>query len=181
MGEIRDFYPFKLVIGILMSCIERRTELTDELIQHFGKPDYQSEDFEFNFTDYYAEEMGSHIRRFFISFEDLVAPDTLSDIKIETNRIEEGWAFGGKRKVNLDPGILSLSRFILATTKDNVHRIPLKKGIFGEVTLIYERHAFRDLPWTYADFRSEGNKKALDEIRKIYKEQLKALGKQGHS
>ncbi len=177
MGEIKAFYPFKLVMGILISRMERKPELIEKLKGRFGGIDYESGDFPFSFTDYYDGEMGGSIRRFFVSFSDLVNPESLADIKIETNGIEEIFSDGGMRRVNLDPGILSLSRFILATTKDNVHRIPLHKGIYAEVTLIYERHAFQDLPWTYADFRSEANKAALEHIRSLYKDQIRTLKK----
>ena len=51
-----------------------------------------------------------------------------------------------RRRVNIDRGFLSLSRLILATTKDNAHRIPLEKGIYGEITLLYQKQAFQEMP-----------------------------------
>ncbi len=62
--------------------------------------------------------------------------------------IEDAFREGGDRTLNLDPGLLSLSRFALATTKDGSHRIPLRDGIYAEVTLVYERGGFHPLPWT---------------------------------
>ena len=75
--------------------------------------------------------------------------------------------------MNLDPGLLSLPRFVLATTKESAHRIPLEEGIYAEITLLYEKGSFRPLAWTYPDFRSEGYIVLLNEIRLRYKSQLK--------
>ena len=114
--------------------------------------------------------------RFFVSFEELADPSDFAEIKITTNRLEEIFASDGKRKVNLDPGMLSLERFMLATTKNNGHRIPLSNGIYAEVTLRYVKKEFRDLPWTYADYRSGSYKRILEEIREKYRKDLKRQG-----
>jgi hypothetical protein len=74
--------------------------------------------------------------------------------------------------VNIDPGLLSLSRFILASSKDGSHRVPLCEGVFAEITLVYERGGYRALPWTYPDYRSSEYLDILAEIRKLYKAQL---------
>ncbi len=58
----------------------------------------------------------------------------------------------GKRQVNLDPGILSEERLILATGKNYTHRIYLRNGIYGDLTLIYGKGSYRTLPWTYPDY-----------------------------
>jgi hypothetical protein len=96
-----------------------------------------------------------------------------------TNKIEEeytGAASSGAaagRKVNLDPGLLNLSRFILATTKDNSHRIPLEKGIYGELTLQFSKKDFQTLPWTYPDYTTREYRDILIRIREIFKNNLK--------
>ena len=120
-------------------------------------------------------EMGSGIRRFFYSFVNLVSPDQLPDIKIRTNELEEKFATPyGNRKINLDPGLLSLSSLILATTKNNVHRIPLQKGIYGEITLMYVNKEYQTLPWTYADYRTPAFHAIFKEMRTLLKKRLKA-------
>ena len=151
MGAIEPFAKTKLIMGVLSTLPEKKEELRHLLVDEFGPIDYESQEFDFTFTDYYVPEMGSGIKRFFYSFVNLVSPDQLPDIKIRTNELEEKFAAGGNRKINLDPGLLSLSSLILATTKNNVHRIPLQKGIYGEVTLMYVNREYQTLPWTYAD------------------------------
>jgi hypothetical protein len=171
MGTAGVFGREKLVIAILISAIGRRDELLAHLAERWGPVDYASDPFPFTFTHYYDAEMGSSIDRFFISFERLVDPARLAQIKQETNGIEDLFRENGSRKVNLDPGLLSLPRFILATTKENAHRIPLAGGIYAEITLLYGKGSFRPLPWTYPDFRSEPTLSILNKIRARYKSQ----------
>ena len=176
MGQIKTFYPEKLVLAILISGPKLKTRLLDILKEHFGELDYLSRELDFTFTRYYDREMGRTIKRLFVSFQPLVSPETFWEIKIKTNRLENNFREEGKRKVNLDPGLLSLSRFILATTKDSSHRIPLNSGIYGEITLLYKRKSFRPLEWTYPDYRDPEYLEILKNIREIYESQLKKLG-----
>jgi hypothetical protein len=172
MGSAGAFTPEKLVIGILTSRPGRTAELTAGLSARWGAVDFSCDPFPFPFTDYYNNEMGVPIFRFFLSFDRLVDPARLAEIKKETNALEEGYREEGRRKVNLDPGLLALARFTLATTKENAHRIPLADGIYAEITLLYHKGGFQALPWTYPDFRSEHYLSILNRIRARYKTQL---------
>ena len=87
-------------------------------------------------TDYYAPEMGEELCRVFVTVHEPVDPALLADIKLETNRLEELFATDGRRRVNIDPGLMALSRFVLASTKDSSHRVPLRDGIYAEITLV---------------------------------------------
>jgi len=174
MGSINEFSKVCLVIGVL-STLKDEGEVLQLLEKKFGKISQISEKYDFSFTDYYDEEMGKRPERWFIVFQDLIDPQNLAEIKIQTNQIEEFFAKDGKRRINLDPGILSLSNFILATTKDRSHRIPLKKGIYGEVTLIYKDKKFNALDWTYADYRSEKFEELFKAYREDYKKKLRSL------
>ena len=177
MGRIEPFTPWKLVIGILFAGAEPPPALGPRLEAEFGEADYTSPVLPFTYTDYYTQEMGTPLGRRFFGFRRLVGPERLADIKIATNKIEEEYprqATGGPgRQVNLDPGILNLSRFILATTKDNSHRIPLEKGIYAELTLRYTRKDFEALPWTYPDYATREYRDILREIREIFHQTLK--------
>lgn len=174
MGSIREFVPEKLVMAVLVSRPEVRPRLAEALQAELGGVDFTGGETEFSSTRYYEREMGTPIRRFFLSFQRLVPPDALADIKVRTNRIEDEFRVEGRRKVNLDPGLVGLSRFILASTKDSAHRIPLRLGIYAEITLVFERGEFRPVEWTYPDYRSPEYRQALGEIRRIYAAQLRA-------
>jgi hypothetical protein len=175
MGEIGQFVLEKLVIAVLVSDEKFLEKLIDKLEYTFGTIDYKSDVLNFNYTDYYNLEMGRNIKRIFFSFQKLASPDKFSTIKLQTNEIENFFLLDGKRPVNLDPGLLSVKRFMLATTKDNGHRIPLQKGIYGEVTLLFVNKNFQALPWTYIDYQSNDYFKILKEVRIIYKNNLKEL------
>ena len=173
MGIIGDFTPEKLICGVLTSRIELLDDVKHELCGRFGVLDYESGPFPFDFTDYYDREMGSPIMRFFLSFKELIAPDSLAEIKIFTNKVEERHSEEKQRRANLDPGLISLKRLILASTKDNGRRIPLSKGIYAEITLVFIDGAFQPVPWTYPDYCSQTYRDIMKEIREIYKSQLK--------
>jgi len=169
MVQITKFQPEKLVMPILISRTQMRFSLLEALQSRYGPIDYTSVDLPFSYTHYYDEEMGTPITRFFISFLWLVDPGTLTQIKTETNMLESRFTEKGKRKVNIDPGLLNLSRFVLASSKDGSHRIPLANGVFAEVTLMYEKGRYRPLEWTYPDYRSDEYLGILMDIRKLYK------------
>lgn len=116
-----------------------------------------SEVLPFDDTDYYAEEMGSPLKRQFVSYAELIGPERLAEAKRQTNAIEAEMAeqlpfHEYLRPVNLDPGYLDLGKLVLATTKDRSHRLYVGNGIFAEVTLHFEGGAFRAWPWTYPDY-----------------------------
>ena len=173
MGQAEKFTQYKLVLGLLYAEGSDPGSPAGRLSELFGPVDFESRDLPFDFTAYYRGEMGDRIIRRFISFRNLVPPDSLADIKIATNEIETLFSVRGNRRINLDPGILSLSRFLLATTKDNSHRIPLKNGIYAELTLQFSRKDLQVLPWTYPDYATREYRDILIKIREIYQADLK--------
>jgi hypothetical protein len=140
----------------------------------FGALDYQSDEIPFTFTDYYTSEMGAGIRRIFFAVADLYDPSELARAKLTTDELEQRFAGERRRSVNLDPGMLTLGRLILASTKDNAQRIPLRDGIYAEITLLYRQGGFEALPWTYPDYRSAAYHEVLNDLRTRYKQQLEA-------
>ena len=153
--------------------MEKLLEILDEL---HPDVDFETEEFSFTneFSDYYDEELGGEARRKILSFERLVDPSTQADIKTFTNSVEADFSIDGNRKINLDPGFLSHGRLLLATTKKTGFRIPLKDGIYTELTLFYARGAWQKLPWTYRDYQSERVQSFLTKVRRRYLEQRKA-------
>jgi hypothetical protein len=108
-----------------------------------------------------------------VTFRPLIDPGRLAAIKRETNALEQRWTDEGQRQVNLDPGYLSLSKLVLATTKDHGHRMYLGQGIYAEVTLRFQDGAFRAWPWTYPDYASPHYATLLAGVRERYKAQLR--------
>ncbi len=162
--------PSLLIAGITHSNLVQKDSIMKVLLSKFGKPFFISDDFDFDrFTDYYEKEMGKHLYKFFTSFLPLEGEDNLKKRKIESNNLESFFLTkDGKRSVNVDPGYLSLSRIVLASTKNFSHRIYLGEGIFGEVTLIYKKGKFHPLEWTYPDYQSDFAQKFFLSLRDEY-------------
>lgn len=137
----------------------------------FGAIDLKSHSFPFTFTDYYQEEMGSHLYRRFVALRALVPQDALPAIKHRTIEIERQFSLAGKRarrRINLDPGYLTPAKVVLASTKDYAHRIYLGRGIFGDLHLRYEHGMYQPLPWTYPDYRTPEALTFFAEMRRFY-------------
>src|SRR6187455_863133 len=121
MGAIRNLIPVKLFVGVLVSDAKFIADIEARLADAYGPVDHRSPIIPFTFTSYYAKEMGQSIDRQFLSFERLIEPDQLPEIKRQTNRIEQDMAplqDSVKRPVNLDPGYLEQAKVILASTKN---------------------------------------------------------------
>jgi hypothetical protein len=152
----------------------------NRLEREYGPVLRAGDPFDFHHTSYYEPTMGPGLRKQLLAFGRLVEADCLPAVKLRTNEIERELAAGGThaepRPLNLDPGILSLGKFQLATTKDQAHRVYLRDGIFTEVTLRFQAGAFEPWPWTYADYREPAVRAFLKEVRDLYKQLLAGIG-----
>lgn len=176
MGRVKQPLPVKLLVPMLSASAALLDEACATLGQRLGPVDLRSACIPFVHTDYYAREMGSGLLRSLVSFERLVDAGELAGIKLMTNELERGWSVDGRRRVNLDPGYLSPGKLVLATTKDQAHRVYLSGGIYAEVTLAWRDGDFRPWPWTYPDYASAEYLVVLREMRGRYMSQLRAAG-----
>lgn len=166
-------------VKLITSIFSPRKELVDKVIKElegkFGPRDWTSPEMFFDRTKYYQREMGWPLHRRFITFRDLIRPEEIVDIKLATNDIERQYLIDGNREVNIDPGYISLERLILATGKNYTHRVYLSKGIYADLTLIFNKGGFRTLEWTYRDYSEPETIGFLNELRERYKRQLRGL------
>ncbi|RLB08659.1 MAG: DUF4416 domain-containing protein [Deltaproteobacteria bacterium] len=153
-----------------------RKTIENDLRERFGYTDWISPELFFDKSMYYAREMGWPLYRRFVSFRDLIRPDSIVSIKLYTNEIEAKYSLNGKRKINIDPGYISLERFVLVTGKNHAHRIYLSHGIYADLTLIYKGKSYRPLEWTYPDYAEPEMIAYFNEIRQKYKDQLRGKG-----
>ncbi len=170
MAVPAPFTPAKLLVGVLLSPKADWDEVREKLVTSLGPIDYVSEPLSFEYTDYYAAEMGTPLTRRFATIAALRDPSTLADAKLVTNRLEGS---SPNRSYNLDPGLVTLHSVLLATTKPHAHRIPIHSGIYAEVTLMYRSGTFVALPWTYPDYAGDAYQPILRTIRNNYHRQLK--------
>ena len=157
MGNPANPKPALLFTGILYSDKSYLSKAKESLLSAFGAALLETPPVSWDYSEYYKEEIGSPIMRTFIFFKDLINRAEIADIKLRTNDIEAELSADGKRKVNLDPGYLTLANVILATTKGYSHRIYLGKGIYGEVSLLYREKDKTFVPniFTYSDYQDK--------------------------
>jgi hypothetical protein len=177
MAEPRAQLPVLLVVASFSRHERALAWGREKLEAAYGPVGLASEPFDFLQTTYYETTMGAGLRKQLLCFRDLLSADGLPPVKLHTNALErelaEARLFEEERPLNLDPGLLSLGKFMLATTKDQSHRIYLSQGIFAEVTLRYEAREFVPWPWTYADYRQDCVRTFLNKARDYYRGRLR--------
>jgi len=157
MGAIRPPRRVNFICGILTGDEDLAARAIQLLKRQIGPIDEVSETWPFDATDYYEPEMGEALKRQFVAFAHLGDPVELPHLKVLTNDLETRIARDLAlpelpRPVNLDPGYLTLSKLVLATTKDYSHRVYLRDGIYAESTLHYHDGRWQAWPWTYPDY-----------------------------
>jgi hypothetical protein len=161
--------PARLVISVLASRKDNADLALPLLVQELGPLEEEVGPLAFDFTSYYEGELGIGIQRWLWVFSDLVDRGNLVRIKHLTNEIESAYSEDGKREFNLDPGLLTLENFVLATGKNRAHRIYLGRGIFADLTLVFRRGTYTALQWTYPDYADPGLIKILNGLRETYR------------
>ena len=177
MGITKIPQPVNLIVGAIYSHPEIETIAKNRLIEVHGDTDHESPALPFHHTKYYEKEMGTNLNRKFYSFRELIQPERIVEIKLQTNEMEKEFAAMEndtlKRRINLDPGYADTSKLVLATTKNYTHRVYLRDGIYAEVTLKYHDKTFHPYEWTYPDYRTEDYIAFFNEVRRLYREKLK--------
>ena len=156
MGEIRQHEPVLLIVAAFS-----RHEAAIQWAHTRGERDWgpvalESPRFDFQETRFYETTMGQGLHKVFFAFETLIDPGQLAALKHQTNDWEAEYrdakTHGEQRPLNLDPGYVTEAKLVLATTKDRDHRLYLERGIFAEVTLLFQSHQWQTRPWTYPDY-----------------------------
>jgi Domain of unknown function (DUF4416) len=166
---------------LVVACCSRHPEALawaeQQLQAVHGPIALRSSDYDFHHTRYYEAQMGPQLRKRLVVFDQLAEPDCLPTVKRATIALEQQLAQSGgypePRPLNLDPGLLQLGKFLLASTKDQAHRIYLRDGIFAEVTLRFHAGVFEPWPWTYADYREPEVLRFLAEARNWLYERMR--------
>src|SRR5207253_984685 len=124
--EPRPVVPCMLVVAAFSRHAEALAWARERLASLYGPVGISNPSYDFHHTTYYAASMGTGLRKQFLGFARLVSPDMLAPIKLQTNALEDELAYSGRftepRPLNLDPGLLTLGKFMLASTKDQAHR-----------------------------------------------------------
>jgi hypothetical protein len=173
MGILRPVEQAALVAGILYSDSSVADHALNLLVDRFGPLAMRSDAFQFTMTDYYMNEMGPELTKFFCCFLQPVDPGSLPSAKLATNKIEQELAehteTGIHRQVNIDPGYVTSAKLVLASTKDYSHRVYIGNGIYGEVTLRCTGGRLRPIDITYPDYATDLALAFFNEVRTYVK------------
>ena len=156
----------------------------DRLQSHWGKIAVLGQAFDFVESPYYLKTMlSSHesqirpnLRKQMALFLEPYDPAELARDKHASNLWEQAWtaelialdaAFAGllDQQASAD-GYLSMTKLVLASTKNREHRMYLSDGIYAEVTLAFRDQAWTAMPWTYADYQRPDVLDFLKQARK---------------
>ncbi len=173
-AEIRP--PVKLIAGFIFKNENIFLKTIIKLKDKFGETDFDSKIINFTHTDYYIKEFGTPLFRCFCSFKKLIEADELPKIKLFSNKLEDETLIASSRQINVDPGYLTAGKLILASTKNQQHRIYLTKGIYAEPELFFRNKTFNPWEWTYPDYQTKEYIDVFNQIRSIYISQIKLLG-----
>jgi hypothetical protein len=172
--------PGKYFVALLSSETDLFTAIETDLCALLGAIDGRSQILPWTASCFYEKEMGAGLLRRFLSFEPLLSPERLADIKLATHSVEARYrrapGDSGGRRINLDPGYLEAGKVVLASTKNASQRIYLRGGIFAEATLLYFDAAFHGCPYTYPDYLWSETLSFFTVCRARYLEQLRRFG-----
>ncbi len=146
--------------------------LRDDLEVFWGPMESMGVPLPFTATTYYQAEFGAPLERRLLGVAQVVPQDRLREIKLWAHELEQRHVRDGKRLFNLDPGLLTQERFVLATGKNFTHRIYLGQGVFADLTLIFQGGQWRSLPWTFRDYADPALQAQLTALRHAYRVKL---------
>lgn len=152
---------------------ELAAPLETALVAHFGPVVHDSGLLPFAATDYYRQELGEPLCRRFLAFAQPLPQDALAAAKVWSNALEARLARSdGRRRVDIDPGLLTQERLVLASAKNFTHRVYLGQGIYADLTLFYQRGRWQELPWTFPEYRTPAVQAQLTAMRQCYRQLL---------
>jgi len=169
--------PAKAFMAIMTTVDSFHGPAEEALVKTLGPLDRHSERYDFSrFSPYYDKEMGGPVWKYFVTFSRLMPTESLVALKLAAEKLQEHFAVQEqetwRRRVNLDPGYVTGWNLVLSTVKNHAHRLYLGHGVYGEVTLLFHRHAFEPLPWTYPDYASPPVIDFFMQVRCDYLKQL---------
>ena len=163
--------PGKPEAAILINAITYRHDVRPEDVQEkaispFGEVQEQLPAQVFEHSAYYADEMGTPLNKTYVAYKGSFPVADAVQVKMKAIRVEQETAIDGKRTINIDPGYLTLAKFVLTTTKNFDHRIHIGDCIYGDVQLRYRKGEFVTNPWTYPDYKQTDVLRFLEKTRK---------------
>jgi hypothetical protein len=167
--------PVKLLVAVLWADAEALRAALQGMAEWWGPIDFEGTDHSFDMTDYYETEMGPTLFRRLVSFQPLVSPESLVEVKLACNRREEEQRGLAGRRVNLDSGYLDHNKIVLASAKGLGQKIYIARGIYADLVARYGKGRYQPFEWTFPDFKDGRYDGELAEIRQRYLQQLRTI------
>ena len=163
----------------LCSCLTSDPELLPkveaELVHTFGDIALKSSAFLFDTSDYYQDELGRNLKRYWFCFRDLCGAERLPETRHTTGQIEDLFVEEGKRRINLDPGYLDFAKLVLASLKEAPDKIYLGDGVWAHTCLRYGHGDFKAPNHSFPDFQDGRFNNFFLEARNLYKVLLQKI------
>lgn len=170
MTEPIDYEPCLPLISILVGSVETLASTCRKLASTWEDFSLLAPEFLFDETDYYADEMGEPLFRWWGYRKNLADPSELAEWKLTTDEIEDEFrGEHGNRTVNIDPGYLDLGLLVLASHKNHHQKIFLGDGVYADPILEYVNGDYRPFHWSFPDFQDDRYYSLFTEIREQYK------------
>ena len=177
MGVLRTPLQVKLFVSLLTAEEALVPACLDALSLLYGPVDHLTDPAPWTATDYYQDEMGAGLSRYFAFFERTADPGVLPALKHAALLLEERFSITVSsrrcRRINLDPGYLTEAKVVLSSTKDYSHRVYIGDGLYAETTLQYRGGRYRPSGITYPDYREDGTIELFMHMRKMLRQKLK--------
>ena len=165
----------KLIIGAIYADPQWLTKAKSLMYIENWEIESQSKELTFDQTEYYSKEMGEGLKRCFLSIKGLQSLEFSAEWKLKTLEIEKQLSNKGKRRINLDPGYLDLSRVVLLSGKEGSHKIYLRNSVWADLVLLKDKGGYRNFPWTFPDISTGCYDDFFLKIRAEFKRE-KSLG-----
>ena len=171
MGELKPYHRAVRFLAVFSRhqshldwCWERVRQVWGELISI-------SAPFAFAESEYYRPTMGDQLIKQFAVLDRSYDPAMLATDKLLTNRWEEevklALVADEPRPLNIDPGYMTLTKLVLASTKNREHRVYLRDSVYAEVTLGFRDQRWQPMPWTYPDYQRDDFLEYFSEARRV--------------
>jgi len=157
LGELKPYHKSVRFIAVFSRYQSHLDWFWARVNQVWGELLSLSPPFAFAESEYYRPTMGDQILKQFAVLDRRYDPAMLASDKILTNLWEEevklALPANEPRPLNIDPGYMTLTKLVLASTKNREHRVYLRDSVYAEVTLGFRDQRWQPMPWTYPDYQ----------------------------
>lgn len=179
MGSVKQYPPCLQIIAAFSAEESVLDWLWKRVAEQRSPIALLSPTYPFVESKYYSSTMGDGLKKQFAVLSDWYDPANLSADKLEMDAWEREFTGSNslqvQRPINIDPGYMSLTKLVLASTKNREHRIYLRDGIYAEVTLAFRDQLWQPMPWTYPDYQRQDFRVFFLDARKHLAKNVSAL------